>query len=110
MIKALSSFGKKSKTFLINALKHKPYSKNNEHAAICLLEFSDDPEIATHCLNALKEIKHVTNNPFATYLVFGCASLEKNQERQEFKDLLANIEPKSDLAREMQIVASNWIK
>ena len=110
MIKALSSFGKKSKTFLINALKHKPYSRNNEHAAICLLEFGDDPEIASCCLDVLKEVKSLKNNSFAAYLVFGCAGLEKDQERKDFKDLLAKLEPKSDLAREMQIVCSNWNK
>ena len=84
MIKALKSFGDKAKEFLLKALHHQPISKNNEHAAIALMEFSEDPEVASACLELLPT---VFDQPvLATYLIFGCSALSKESEHQLFKE------------------------
>ncbi len=107
IIKAIRAIGNKSKQFLIKALQHKPYSKNNEHAAICLLEFSDDPEIASLCLCLLKDEEVRKRESLAAYLAFGCAALEKDTEHQEFKQIMSSLDEKSDLYREMRSILNN---
>ncbi|HPE84606.1 MAG TPA: HEAT repeat domain-containing protein [Chlamydiales bacterium] len=110
IIQAIRAIGDKSKVFLIKALKHQPYSKNNEHAAICLMEFSEDPEIAQTCLELLKDPAVIKRESLATYLVFGCAGLEQDFDRQEFKKIMDGLNEKSELYLEMKSVCSNWNK
>ena len=108
MIKAIKSFGGKSKAFLINALHKKPYSKDNDHAAICLLEFSDDPEVAHACLQSLEDTDAFKRPNLIAYLIFGCAALQEESERQKFRSIQKKQNPNSDLFKEMSIVCNNW--
>lgn len=108
MISAIKSFGQKAKTFLIKALNTKPYSKDNDHAAICLLEFSDDPVIAKACLKLLIDTDVFKRPNLVAYLIFGCAGLREESERQCFKEIQAQQKPNSELFREMEIIRNNW--
>ncbi|MCB1118162.1 MAG: HEAT repeat domain-containing protein [Chlamydiia bacterium] len=104
MIKALKSFGDKSKQFLLKALNHKPISKNNEHAAIALMEFSDEPDVASACLQLLPDA--LSHPVLATYLIFGCSALSKSSDQQKFKKLAQTAQ--SDLAHEMNVIIKSW--
>ena len=108
MITAIRSFGEKAKPFLFKALETKPISKNNEHAAICLMEYSEDEGVAKHCLKMLKDPDNQKNIPFATYLVFGCTALTDSTDREAFKEIFSSLDAKSDLFHEMNIIIKSW--
>src|SRR5262249_53231399 len=55
-LKALSIIGEPAKQFLLRVLHSRPVTVDNEKAAIALLAFKDDPEVASRCLQLLKEI------------------------------------------------------
>ncbi len=104
MIKALRSFGDKAKQFLLKALKHQPLSKNNEHAAIALMEFSNEPDVASACLELLPEA--FSHPVLATYLIFGCSTLAEETERQRFKEITQNTP--SNLTHEINSIIKSW--
>ena len=60
-----------------------PVTKENEQAAIALIGFKDDPEIAKVCLQMLQE--NITDKPiFSAYLVMGCHGLNDPKDQEEF--------------------------
>jgi len=104
IIKALRSFGIVSRDFLLKILCHKPYSKDNEHAAIALGSFPEDPIIASACLHLLKE----GSPPFAAYLVFGCAALSSPEEKALFRSFSEDQRFSKDLRDEIKLICKTW--
>ncbi|MBI3212174.1 MAG: hypothetical protein HYZ47_05840 [Simkania negevensis] len=97
LIKALCSFGEKSKKFLLNILKQRPFSKDNEHAAIVLSFFPQDPEIEAECLTVLEQEETLRSPLFFTYLLSICTSLSKEADRKR----LISISHKKNLPKEI---------
>ncbi len=110
MIYALTSFGEKSKAFLIQRLKQEPFSKDNEYAAIALTGFTDDPEIGRTALEVLEKEEVFKNPLFATYLVFACADLSEEVEKERFIAVTKKKGLPQNLLDEMMIVIKNWKK
>lgn len=106
IIKALSLFGEKSKTFLIKRLKQGPFSKDNEHAAIALSGFTEDEEIALSALEVLEKEETLKRPLFASYLIFACCELTKSSDQERF----ITISKKKDLAKSLQIEMTTVIK
>jgi HEAT repeat protein len=110
IIKALASFGKKSKTFLLKILKQDPYSKDNEYAAIALSGFPEDEEIASCSLEVLEKESTLQRPLFASYLIFSCANLTQASEQERFIAISKKEGLSPHILSEMAIVIRNWKK
>ncbi len=108
IIQSLCSFGESAKSFLIKMLLKKPYSKDNEYAAIALNSFSDDPEVSLPCLNLLEEEDVLKRSSLATYLIFTCSYLSEENERERFIKISKNPKLPRGLREEMELVIKNW--
>lgn len=110
IIKALASFGERSKSFLIKRLQSIPFSNDNEYAAIALSGFADDPDIARASLELLEKEETLKTPLFASYLVFACSSLAKPDERERFINITKKEALPKTIFEEMKIVIKNWPK
>ncbi len=86
-LESLKNMGQPAKEFLLNVVKVKPYNMDNERAAIALLGFKDDPEVAKACLKILLEPEVRVNMALASYLAFVCEGLESPEDRAKFAAL-----------------------
>ncbi len=110
IIKALASFGDKSKAFLIQRLKSEPFSNDNEYAAIALSGFTEDEEIAAASLEVLEKEETLKKPLFASYLVFACSNLTKSSEQKRFTSITKKQNLPKTILEEMMIVIKNWKK
>lgn len=110
IIYALRSFGEKSKSFLIKILKGEPFSKDNEHAAIALSVFREDPEIAHSALEVLQKEEIFKRPTLASYLIFACSDLTEVKEQEAFIAVSKKKNLPKELADEMHLVIRNWKK
>jgi len=84
---ALKALGEPAKAFLLKVLHAQPITTDNEQAALALLSFKDDPEVASTCLKMLQQIDLNKYTPLATYLVLICEGLTSPNEKQALRDL-----------------------
>jgi len=110
IIKALSSFGKESKTFLLKILRLEPYSKDNECAAIALSGFPEDDEIASASLELLERESTLKKPLFSSYLIFACSNLTQANEQERFIAICKREGLLPQIKNEMIIVVRNWKK
>jgi len=110
IIYALRAFGNKAKTFLFQRLKSKPLSKDNEHAAIALSAFPEDPEIAQSALEVLLYEETLKRPSLASYLIFACNDLTEAKDQQAFINLAKKKSVPKALCDEMQLIIKNWKK
>jgi hypothetical protein len=110
IIKALASFGDRSKHFLINLLKSEPFSNDNEYAAIALSGFVDDPDIAEASLEVLEKEATLKRPLFSSYLVFACSSLTKESEKERLIAITQKENLPKTILEEIKIVIKNWKK
>jgi hypothetical protein len=109
-LQALKRIGAPAKEFLINILKSKPINIDNERAAIALIEFEEDPEIARHCFSLLQDPAVLSHIPFSTYLVLGCSGLKGTQFEKMFRDMAADPKVPAMLRQDMKAIISSWPK
>ena len=108
IISALCSFGESSKKFLFKVLRTKPFSKDNEHAAIALNSFGEDADVATCCLSVLSDPETFKHHALSTYLIFACSNLADPIERQNFITLSKSAHLAPALKDEMNLVIRSW--
>lgn len=110
IINALRSFGEKAKAFLINIVQSEPLSKDNEHAAIALNAFEEDPQIAKSALKVLQKEDIIKRPTLAAYLIFACHHLNEAKDREDFIVISKKKTLSKELAREMQLIIKSWGK
>lgn len=108
IIKALCSFGAESKSFLLKVLKNKPFSRDNERAAIALSTLPEDPEIASESLDLLKQDEVLQKPTFASYLIFACSALSTPEEKETFIEISKKTILSKELQKEMEVIIRNW--
>ena len=108
IIKALASFGESAKRFLLNILKQSPHSKDNEHAAIALNGFPEDEEIASSSLEMLERETTLQKTSFSSYLIFLCANLTQESERERFVAISNTKNLPKHISDEMAVIIKNW--
>lgn len=86
-LEALKNMGQPAKEFLLNVVKGKPFNMDNERAAIALLGFKDDQQVAKACLNMLLQPEVRLNVALASYLAFVCEGLASPEDRAKFAAL-----------------------
>jgi len=107
-ILALTSFKEKAEEFLLKRVKHKPFSKENEHAAIALTSLKESEKISKECLNLLSDPeikKHVT---LANYLILGCSMLKSKEDQNKFQEICKLIP--GIMKHEVDMIARRWLK
>jgi hypothetical protein len=84
IISALKMIGSPARAFLLPILKRRPLNEDNCRAAMALLAFKDDEEVAATCLDLLQHPDVQQDLCLATYLVLGCTDLKDPMKRQLF--------------------------
>lgn len=107
---ALKRIGQPAKEFLLNVLRSKPINQDNERAAIALIEFDEDPEIARACFAMLQDPSVLKHIPFSTYLVLACSGLGGTADEKAFKEMAANPKVPSMLRQDMKAIIDAWNK
>lgn len=107
-LSALKAIGAPAKEFLLRVLHGKPLTADNEKAAIALIIFKDDPEVASTCLNMLKELDLKKHIPLATYLVLACEGLASQSEKMEFLALGKKPETPKTIQQDILAVSHTW--
>lgn len=84
ILKALKAIGNPAKEFLLKVIKGRPLNEDNEKAAIALIEFREDPEVALMGFELLQQ-EDVQKDPcLSTYLALICAGLKDLPQREAF--------------------------
>ena len=107
IIKAIAAFGDHAKKFLMKTIKAKPYSKDNEYAAIVLGNF-DTEDVAKKCLQVLEDREALVHSSLATYLLFNCANLQSDTDRKRFQNVLEDKALPKELVVEGKTIAKMW--
>lgn len=107
-LKALREIGQPAKDFLLKVLRAKPINEDNERAAIALLTFKNDPEIAKVCLDLLLTLDLKKDHFLATYLILACEGLKGSLEEMKFISLLDKRSFPKDLKADIECVLKEW--
>jgi hypothetical protein len=107
-LKALQAIGEPAKVFLLKVVQGRPFTIDNEKAAIALLAFKDDPEVASSALRLLQDGQVRRDPVLATYLALACEGLASKEHRAAFKALAQDPSTSQALRRDMDIVAKVW--
>lgn len=107
-LSALHAIGEQAKTFLLKVLHGKPLNVDNEKAAIALIAFKEDPQVASICLDMLKDPEVRRHLPLATYLVLACEGLTDAEKRKEFVKMMDDPRTSKSVLQDMKIVVSAW--
>lgn len=105
-LKALAALGEPAKKFLLKVLRSVPLNEDNERAAIALVAFKDDEEVAKTCLELLEKPLFRDDFVLSTYLVLGCQGLKTPQDRQKFNDLASTQLP--HVKGDCQTIVRQW--
>ncbi len=108
VIEALKLIGEPAKHFLLNVVKRKPYNIDNEKAAIALIAFKEDPEVAETCLKILEDPETMKDPALATYLILSCEGLASPTSREAFKAVASHPKTPSLLKQDFQSIVRSW--
>lgn len=108
IIEALRQIGDPAKQFLLRVLHGIPVTEDNEKAAIALIHFKDDPDIAKECLNMLIKPDVRSHTTLSTYLILACAGLPDQDDRDTFNKLLDDPHTPKLLKQDIQTVLNEW--
>lgn len=106
-INALKSIGEPAKEFLIRVLHGQPINEDNEKAAIALISFDPDPQIARTCFDMLLKLDLKKDAFLATYLILACQHLQDPLSREAFEAFATKPLPK-ELKIDCQTVLNAW--
>lgn len=81
---ALKAIGDPAKEFLLNVVKSRPLNIDNERAAVALIQFKEDLQVAETCFKLLQEKDVLKNLPLATYLVLACEHINETPFKDAF--------------------------
>ena len=108
-LSALKSIGEPAKQFLLTVVKGKPYNIDNEKAAIALIAFKEDPEVANACLKLLQDPEVMKDPALATYLILVCEGLADPAQQGIFKSIASDPKTPKMLQIDFQTVIKFWI-
>lgn len=108
VIKALKAIGQPAKEFLLHVLHGKPINEDNEKAAIALVAFKEDEEVANFAFDMLQEPQIQKDPCLPTYLVLISAGLKDPIRRQSFKVLSKDKQLNPALREDMLAILKDW--
>lgn len=107
-LQALKLIGEPAKNFLLTVLQGKPINEDNERAAIAILSFKDDPQVAEICFQVLKGLNLSKELYLATYLILACEGLKGSPLEQEFTQFGQNPSIPSELKNDFKAILHLW--
>lgn len=109
-IQALKSIGEPAKEFLLRVLEGKPINEDNEKAAIAIIAFKEDPNVALTCFKFLKTLDFKKDGYLATYLILASEGLKDPLLRKEFEAFSKNPSIPRDYKNDFNIILEGWVK
>lgn len=108
VLKALKAIGLPAQDFLLHVVHGRPLNEDNEKAAIALIAFKDEKDVADVCFEMIQHAD-VQNDPcLSTYLVLVCAGLSDPVRRQAFRVMSKSETIPSLLRQDMKAVIHDW--
>lgn len=104
LLMALKTIGTSAKEFLLRVVKASPVNADNERAAIALIAFKDDRDVAKACIELLQKLDLKTHAPLTNYLVLACEGLVD----PKLRETLLSLSAPRDLALDIQVIAEKW--
>jgi hypothetical protein len=108
ILTALHAIGTPAKEFLLKVLHGLPLNQDNDHAAIALVCFKDDPEVQKTCLQMLCNIDLKKHPLLATHLVLACEEITDPSQRQQLLDLAKKASTPKNLQQDITAIAKAW--
>lgn len=108
IIAALKAIGSPARDFLLHVVNGRPLNEDNEKAAIALVAFKEEEEVANFCMNLFKQPDIQNDSYLVTYLVLICAGLKDPVKRQLFKDMSQGSHIPTLLRKDMMVVIHDW--
>lgn len=108
ILEALQAIGESAKSFLLKVLQGHPINEDNERAAIALIGFKDDPEVAKTCFSFLKSLDLKKEPSLATYLILACEKLPQETEKLEFEVFAKQPSIPKELHHDFNIIQKLW--
>ncbi len=108
ILEALKEIGQPAKEFLLRVAAGRPLNEDNEKAAIALLAFKDDEEVAEACFDLLKQPDLQKDLCLSTYLILACENLKKADKREEFKQLANSASVSAAQKQDFQAIIHAW--
>lgn len=109
-LRALKSIGEPAKAFLLKVVSGKPVTEDNEKAAIGLLAFKEDPQVALTCFETLKTLNLKQEAYLASYLILCCEGLKDAHERAAFEQFSKSASIPKDLLLDIRMIMNEWAK
>lgn len=109
-LRALKTIGEPAKAFLLRVLFGRPLNEDNEKAAIALLPFKDDQEVAKASFQLLKELNMKTDSYLATYLILIVEGLTDSNLRNDFEAFSKLPDIPKTLRNDFKVVFDQWQK
>lgn len=84
VMSALHKIGEPAFDFLIQVLSQKPFTQDNEKAAICLTHFGEHPTFAKASLELLQDFQCLNFPNLVVHLILGCLGLNEIDSIEAF--------------------------
>jgi hypothetical protein len=108
LLEALREIGRPAKEFLLRVVAGHPLNEDNEKAAIALLAFKEDEEVAETCFELFKQPDFQKDPCLSTYLILACEGLKNPEKQAEFKQMAHSAAISDEQRRDFQAVIHAW--
>lgn len=108
IIGALKAIGDPARDFLLHVVNGRPLNEDNEKAAIALVAFKDDQEVANFCFNLLGQPDVQKDPCLPTYLVLICAGLTDPVKRHALQLMGQETRLPLMLRKDIQSIVREW--
>lgn len=108
ILKALKTIGQPARDFLLRVVAGHPITEDNERAAIALIAFKEDEEVANRCFDLLQQPDVQKDPCLPTYLVLVCAGLKDPVKRQMLKVMSKQSEVPKLLREDIKGIMHEW--
>jgi hypothetical protein len=108
LLDALENIGDPAKEFLLKIMQSEPINFDNERAAIALVRFKDDPDVARKCFQMLQKPVVWKDPALALHLVLACEGLKDSADQELFRALPKNPAFPKILEQDVKVVAKSF--
>lgn len=108
LLDSLKHIGEPAKNFLLKVVQSEPINYDNERAAIALVRFKEDPEVASSCLKMLLKPNIWKDPVLALHLILICEGLQDLGEQKQFSALAENPAFPKSLIQDIKVIAKKF--
>jgi hypothetical protein len=108
ILKAFQAIGLPARDFLLKVVKGRPLNEDNERAAIALIAFKDDPEVANVCFELLQQTDVQKDLCLSTYLILACVGLNDPEKKRAFMEMAQNGHLEKSQREDIKAVVHEW--